>query len=142
MKYLLLTVFLFAALAASAQNKTHKQDTPCNSPDLVLYNELNQLLPEESLPTTKVKLVVNNNPDCGKDVTFKVLKAKAYYVRGMRPLAEAEIEGDVFDFSIWEGPHRVGDRILIQVLEVSYTFADGKTGKFPGTVMKNWHFTK
>ncbi|MBC5992015.1 hypothetical protein [Pontibacter cellulosilyticus] len=142
MRYLLLTLFLFAALTATAQSKPQKQDTPCNSPDLVLYNELNKQLPEDSLPITKVKLVVNNNPDCDKNVNFKVLKAKAYYVRDVRPLAEVEIEGDVFDFSIWEGPHKVGDRILIQVLDVSYTFADGKTGKFPGAVMKNWHFTK
>ena len=136
MKHFILCLFLLISFYASAQ----QQENPCNSPKLELYGAQNELLPEGTMPRGTVKLVVKNNPKCTREITFEVVRAKVYYVRGTRPLAYVEVNGQNVDFTDWEGAYKPGDRILFEILDVNYTFSDGKKGRFPGAVMENWVF--
>lgn len=143
MKQLLLSFALvFCALTSFAQQDPKVKD-PCGNPVVELYDANRKKLSEGTLPTGKVTILVRNNPKCEKHFTFKVEKAILYLVGGVRPLAQAEIKGNTFDFSDWQNHFNAADRILFEITEITYNHNKGeKTGDFPGSVFKTWTFKK
>ncbi|MEJ8757190.1 hypothetical protein WG947_09305 [Pontibacter sp. H259] len=141
MKHILPFLALLLFNLTSFAQQAAKTGDPCRDPFISLYDANQQKLPEGTLPQGKVMILVRNNPNCSKHFTFKAEKMTVYLVGGVRPLAQAQLNGNSFDFSEWQKFYKEADRILIEITEVSYTYNKGEEkGTFPGSVIKNWSF--
>ncbi|MEJ8757193.1 hypothetical protein WG947_09320 [Pontibacter sp. H259] len=138
MKGILFTLTLLLYSATSfAQKQNTETKHPCLLPVLELHNEIKEKLTEGTIPNGKITMRLQKNQACTESVKYEVLRANLIHVRGFRPVATVDVNGNVADLSEMGSKFVPGDRLYME-LKVRYTTSKGKTGET--TFSHNWVF--
>jgi len=138
MKRLLFILALLLYTATSfAQKQKAETKHPCLLPVLELYNEKKEELAEGVIPKGKITMRLQKNQACTENVTYEILKAQLIHVRGFRPVARIDVNGNVADLSEIESYFVPRDRLYME-LRARYKTDKGKTGET--TFSFNWYF--
>ncbi|WP_187066158.1 hypothetical protein [Pontibacter cellulosilyticus] len=78
------------------------------------------------MPRGKVVLIVRKNPACDKPIVFSVKGGRYYYAKGAKPLETVSFTGPVVDFTEQAKKYQPGNRILFEILDLTYNYNKGE----------------